>query len=83
MIARSLLRRALVGLAVLLTMVAIGVVFAAGGDQSPGRPRPAPLTAVSAMSEERSSRHAADATHPQPNPRAPRPRTSASRSKPL
>ena len=83
MIARSLLRRALVGLAVLLTMVAIGVVFAAGGDQSPGRPRPAPLTAVSAMSGEQSGRHAADAAHPQPNPRAPRPRTSTSRSKPL
>jgi len=81
-IARSLLRRALVGLAVFLTMVAMGVVFAAGGDQNPSKPRTAPLTAVSAMSAER-SRHAADAAHPQPNPRAPRPRSPGSRSNPL
>lgn len=83
MIESSLLRRALVGLAVFIAMVAIGVIFAAGGDQSTHRPPAGHLTAVNALSSERSRRHAADAATPQPKPRAPKRRSGNARSNPL
>ena len=81
MITNSLLRRALVGLAVFASMIVIGVMLAAGGDQNTRRPPAARLTAVNAVGSERARRHAADATRPRPNPRAPK--RTGSRSNPL
>jgi len=80
---RHLLRRALVGLAVFTAMVVLGVVLAAGGDQGTRRTANARLTAISAVNDGRSRRHAAGAVSPRSNPSAPKPRGAGQRSNPL
>jgi hypothetical protein len=79
----SLLRRALVGMAIFAAMVVLGVVLAAGGDQGARRKPARHLTATSAVNDGRSRRRAAESANRGPNPRAPRPRGAGSRSNPL
>ena len=79
----SLLGRSLVGLAIFAAIVALGVVLAAGGDQSTRRAPAGHLTAVNTLSDTRSRRRAADVVAPRPNPRAHKPRAPGGRSNPL
>lgn len=78
----TILRRALVGLAIFATTVALGVVLAAGGDQAARRAPAGHLTAVGALSGGRSRRHAANVVTPRPGLRMHKPRP-AGRSNPL
>ena len=83
MIESNLLRRALVGLMIFATMVILGVVLAAGGDQGARRTPAGHLTAMRVASDSRSRRRDPSAVSSRPpiaRVRKPRP---AGRPNPL
>jgi len=79
----SLFGRSLVGLAIFAAIVTLGVILAAGGDQSTRRAPATHLTAANTVSDTRSHRRAPDVVSPRPNPRAGKPHGAAGRLNPL
>jgi hypothetical protein len=69
---RTLLTRALVGLAIFTAMVALGVLLAAAAARTPGNPPPAQVTAAHSTAGGPAPERAPSALRPQRDPRAAR-----------
>lgn len=78
---RTLLARALLGLAIFTAMVALGVLLAAAAGLGPEGQPPAHMTAVQTGAGGPTPPRAANALHPRRDPRTVR--RSAGRSRPL
>jgi hypothetical protein len=68
----SLRTRALIGLAIFALMVIVGVLLSAGGGHATHGSAPSPPTDTRPLSAAPAHDRAADALHPQPNPRSSR-----------